>query len=172
VYLEEVRNCDVYVCLLGNEYGVQDAQGISSTEREFREATKQGKTRLLFIKAGIPEPQFEQRGGQFVLTIRRKKATRQRAQAQVEAQEAPVIAQVTAQVIAQVIAFCHEPRTAKEIMAELGLRHWKTFQANYLRPLLEAGIIERTIPDKPNSRLQKYRLTKKGEEYLKKQGKK
>src|SRR3989338_10972734 len=25
-------------------------------------------------KAGIPEPEFEQRGGQFVLTIRRKKA--------------------------------------------------------------------------------------------------
>ena len=91
-------------------------------------------------------------------------------QAQVEAQEAPVIAQVSAQVAAQVIAFCHEPRTAKEIMAELGLRHWKTFQANYLMPLLDAGIIERTIPDKPNSRLQKYRLARKGEGYLKKQG--
>lgn len=122
-------------------------------------------------KAGIPEPQFEQRGGQFVLTIRRKKAIQQRAQAQVEAQViAQVSAQVTAQVAAQVIAFCHEPRTAKEIMAELGLRHWKTFQANYLMPLLDAGIIERTIPDKPNSRLQKYRLAKKGEGYLKKQG--
>ncbi|MBI3991524.1 MAG: hypothetical protein HY350_05175 [Candidatus Omnitrophica bacterium] len=54
-------------------------------------------------------------------------------------------------------------------MAELGLRHWKTFQANYLMPLLDAGIIERTIPDKPKSRLQKYRLAKKGEDYLKKQ---
>jgi predicted HTH transcriptional regulator len=52
VYLEEVKNCDVYVCLLGSEYGAEDAQGISSTEREFREATKQGKARLLFIKAG------------------------------------------------------------------------------------------------------------------------
>lgn len=39
------------MCLLGNEHGAQDAQGISSTEREFREATKQGKTRLFFIKA-------------------------------------------------------------------------------------------------------------------------
>jgi predicted transcriptional regulator len=56
-------------------------------------------------------------------------------------------------------------------MAELGLRHWKTFQTNYLMPLLGAGILKRTIPDKPNSRLQKYRLTKKGIEYLRKQGK-
>lgn len=53
VYLEEVRNCNVYMCLLGNEYGVEDAQGVSATEREFDEATKQGKTRLLFIKDGL-----------------------------------------------------------------------------------------------------------------------
>jgi len=95
--------------------------------------------------------------------------------AQVEAQEAQVIAQVsaqvTAQVVAQVIAFCREARSAKEIMAELGLRHWKTFQANYLMPLLGAGILERTIPNKPKSRLQKYRLAKKGAKYLSKHGK-
>lgn len=37
---------------------------------------------------------------------------------------------------------------------------------------LNKEFIEMTLPDKPNSRLQKYRLTKKGEEFLKKQGKK
>jgi ATP-dependent DNA helicase RecG len=31
-----------------------------------------------------------------------------------------------------------------------------------LKPALKAGFIEMTIPEKPNSRLQKYRLTKKG----------
>src|SRR3989338_567106 len=45
VYLEEVKKCDVYVCLLGNEYGIQDRQGISATEHEFHEATKLGKIR-------------------------------------------------------------------------------------------------------------------------------
>jgi ATP-dependent DNA helicase RecG len=49
-----------------------------------------------------------------------------------------------------------------EIQAALGLKHEDHFRAAYLVPALEAGLIERTIPDKPNSRLQKYRLTAKG----------
>ena len=58
-------------------------------------------------------------------------------------------AEVTAEVTAQVAAFCREPQPAKAIIAELGLNHWKTFQANYLAPLMAMGILERTIPDKP-----------------------
>jgi ATP-dependent DNA helicase RecG len=35
-----------------------------------------------------------------------------------------------------------------------------------VRELLDQGLIERTIPDKPNSRLQRYRITPAGEEVL------
>lgn len=51
-------------------------------------------------------------------------------------------------------------------MTELGLSHWKTFQANYLMPLIQGGVLERTIPDKPKSRLQKYRLTTAADNWL------
>ena len=75
-------------------------------------------------------------------------------------------AQVTAQVIAQVVLYCREPRATKEIMGTLGLKHWKTFRSNYLQPLLDDGWLEMTVPDKPTSSKQKYRLTAKGRKLL------
>lgn len=50
--------------------------------------------------------------------------------------------------------------SATEIMKRLGLSHRPTFRQNYLNPALSHGVIEMTIPDKPNSRHQKYRLKK------------
>ncbi len=50
VYLEEVRRCDIYLALLGDQYGVPDKKGFSPTHREFTEATNLGKYRIIFIK--------------------------------------------------------------------------------------------------------------------------
>lgn len=50
VYLREVDHCDIYLGLLGDQYGYEDADGISPTEREFDQATAVGKERLIFVK--------------------------------------------------------------------------------------------------------------------------
>ena len=50
--------------------------------------------------------------------------------------------------------------SATELMDRLGLSHKPTFRKNYLNPALEQNLIERTIPDKPHSRNQKYRKCK------------
>jgi len=50
-YLSEVKQCDIYLALLGQHYGFEDEQGISPTEREFNEATAQHKYRICFIKS-------------------------------------------------------------------------------------------------------------------------
>lgn len=49
-----------------------------------------------------------------------------------------------------------------EIQAALGLKHEDHFRDAYLSPALAAGVIEMTIPDKPRSSKQRYRLTAKG----------
>jgi Fic family protein len=56
--------------------------------------------------------------------------------------------------------------SALECMTRIGLSHRPTFRANYLNPPITAGLVEPTLPDKPNSRLQKYRLTPKGRAWL------
>jgi len=50
VYLAEVDHSAIYVGLFGNDYGFEDTEGLSPTEREFDRATDQGKLRLIFIK--------------------------------------------------------------------------------------------------------------------------
>ena len=50
--------------------------------------------------------------------------------------------------------------SATELMDRLGLSHKPNFRKNYLNPALEQNLIERTVPDKPNSRNQKYKKCK------------
>ncbi len=50
LYLDEVERCDVYVGLFGNDYGTEDGEGVSPTEREFDRATAVGAYRLVFVK--------------------------------------------------------------------------------------------------------------------------
>lgn len=56
----------------------------------------------------------------------------------------------------------------QELMDALGLKDRKHFGDAYLQPALEAGLLEMTIPDKPQSSKQRYRLTEQGRAVLKK----
>jgi ATP-dependent DNA helicase RecG len=51
---------------------------------------------------------------------------------------------------------------AEAIRTQLSLKDRSHARDAYINPALVAGLIERTIADKPTSRLQKYRLTEKG----------
>lgn len=48
------------------------------------------------------------------------------------------------------------PYTSNAIMEHLGLRSKETLRKNYLNPALELGLIRMTLPDKPNSKNQRY----------------
>ena len=58
--------------------------------------------------------------------------------------------------IVAILDFCSIPRSRKEIQTHIGLTGRSNFNDNYLKPLLASGKLKMTIPDKPNSRLQKY----------------
>jgi Fic family protein len=79
---------------------------------------------------------------------------------------APQVApQVTPQVERLLQALVGE-MSREELQSTLGLQDRKSFRARYLSAALAEGLIEMILPEKPNSRLQKYRLTDKGRQWL------
>lgn len=113
-------------------------------------------------EVGLPEPQFTISDG-FVTTIWRKSSKIAVVTGQETGQDT---GQDTGHVdtwIRQVIIACGlKPLKSSEIQAITGIKHRETFQRNYLDRLLVDGLLERTIPDKPKSSQQKYRLTAQG----------
>ena len=64
---------------------------------------------------------------------------------------------------ASVVAVLTGEMGRAELQAALRLTHRPHFLASYLRPALEAGLVEMTLPDKPTSPNQRYRRTAAGE---------
>ncbi len=91
----------------------------------------------------LPEPVFENRRNEFVVTLYN------------QVQEVPNAPAET------LLDFCKEPRSRKEIAAFLGLKTASYATERYIRPMLEEGKLEMTIPDKPKSTRQKYRTVNK-----------
>ncbi len=111
-------------------------------------------------KAGLKPPVFRLENGFFILTIWRKNVGRLKPQPGAESGAESVMLAVT-----------DKPLSMSEISAKVGRTQVTGALKRLVQNLLSAGLIERTIPAKPNSRLQKYRLTKKGVAYLRKHGK-
>lgn len=61
-----------------------------------------------------------------------------------------------------ILEFCTQPKSLKEILAHMKLKHRESFLNGYLKPLLGDGLLECTIPDKPTSPSQRYITTAKG----------
>jgi ATP-dependent DNA helicase RecG len=66
--------------------------------------------------------------------------------------------QVTIQVdrFTSLLEYCTFPRTREEMQKHLAMANRDYFRKSVLKPLLESGQLVMTIPDKPNSRNQKY----------------
>lgn len=79
-----------------------------------------------------------------------------------------VAGEVAGEVIKLLCALRSGPLNRQGAQKALRLRGQANFRDRYLLPALNVGFVEMTIPDKPRSRRQRYRLTPAGAEYLKK----
>ena len=118
-------------------------------------------------KAGLRLPVFRLENGFFILTVWRKRLIEKKA-----IHSTGQVAGQVSEEAGRLLKNIQGEMTRQELQKKLELKGRANFEERYLRPAIENGLIEYTIPDKPNSRLQKYRLTKKGTEYLKKHSKK
>jgi len=93
-----------------------------------------------------------------------------------EATGAPTTTPITGQVADQVTVHVTDhvrflsvvvgAMTREQLQEAVGLKHRGHFRRAYLLPALRAGLIEMTVPDKPRSRNQRYRLTSAGRELV------
>jgi hypothetical protein len=68
----------------------------------------------------------------------------------------------------EVLRLCRQEQPLVAMMNVVGRQNRTKFRDGLVKSLIEAGLLELTIPDKPRSRLQKYRLTEKGRQALRK----
>jgi Fic family protein len=79
---------------------------------------------------------------------------------------APQVAHQVPPQVAELLQVVSGDSSRAELQEKLGLRDRKSFFERYLKPALALGLLEKTIPDKPNSCLQKYRLADKGRKIM------
>ncbi|WP_342675908.1 Fic family protein [Methanofollis sp. UBA420] len=63
---------------------------------------------------------------------------------------------------AEVVRACMTEQSMVELLAVAGRTNRTTFRDQVLRPLLDAGLVEMTLPEKPTSGKQRYRATARG----------
>jgi ATP-dependent DNA helicase RecG len=79
-----------------------------------------------------------------------------------------VTAEVTAEV-ATLLKVVHGEMSRQALQAALGLKHTEHFRKAYVVPAISTGYLEMTLPESPNSRLQRYRLTEQGQRWVRAQ---
>ena len=129
--------------------------------------------------AGLREPEFVEWPNAMRINIYRNKTTPQVTPQDI-AQEGPTptvshaVTHAVAHAVTHAVAHAVSPQIKAllqalkdaqgnaELLKVLKLKNRDDLRLRYIAPALSAGLIERTIPDKPTSRFQKYRLTAKG----------
>ena len=68
--------------------------------------------------------------------------------------------------IIKVLVFVLSPIPMESLLSFMKYRSKNKFREMYLNPIIKSGLVDRTIPEKPNDPNQQYIITKKGRLFL------
>ncbi len=116
-------------------------------------------------QAGLPAPEFRQDGGQFIQTLWRPKMAdeldgTESLGTKPGTKSGPSRDQV------KILAKASTGAALTELMTVLERTNRTKFRDQVIQPLMDQGLLEMTLPDKPTSSQQKYRLTEQGAAWL------
>lgn len=146
------RNPKIFEFLHEYEYVKEFGEGVDRMYREME-------------AAGLPEPEYRTVEFMLYATLKNHKwveehrastTTALQDREQVREQDREQVAEQDTSKETLILNFCTVPRSRKEIQEHFGLSGRRHFNEAYLKPLLDSGKLVMTIPDKPNSRNQKY----------------
>ena len=124
------------------------------------------------IENGNPNPTWkEQAGSVYITFLPAELPVVEKAGARQETEEKQVAGEVgtksgPSRDQVEILRNCLNEKRLSELMVIAGRTSRTKFRDQVLKPLLKAGWLEMTIPDKPRSSKQRYRLTDKGREVL------
>lgn len=128
------------------------------------------KIRDACLAAGTPEPHIEQAGTDWHIEFPFGAAYLERLHGARIVEDPRVPYRTTAEVTAEVdtpgvrlVLALQGEMSRQALQQTLGLRHSEHFRRGHLLPAIEAGWVAMTLPDKPQSSRQRYRLTPAGE---------
>jgi ATP-dependent DNA helicase RecG len=98
--------------------------------------------RKAFKDAGLPEPIFTVRRGEFIVIFKNNF-------------ESVYISKGKGDINESLLQFCKKPRSREEIVAFTGFSQYYSM-SKLIKPLIDAGKIYMTIPEKPRSRNQRF----------------
>lgn len=106
--------------------------------------------------AGLPEPEIIGLDGGILVTLHNDLVD------SLDGQTNDLVTDLVTDPVKSLLLIMDQEYSISELMRFMKLTHKPNFRKNYLQPAIELGLIEITIPEKPSSSKQKYRLTSKG----------
>lgn len=97
-------------------------------------------------KYHLPDPVFENRRNEFVVTLYNKIEEKEKFHFEKKVEKKEL----------DLLAFCTTPRTRKEIADFLGIKTIPFVTEHYIKPLLDSDSLKMTIPEKPRSKNQRF----------------